>query len=318
MLDIFHIDDLKTGEPLYLATVGRDLTGQKHSLSALRDLNETLERNVLERTADLNAVNSRLKAEMVERQRAEARSRELQSVMFHSARVGAAGQTAAALAHELNQPLTAVKNSINALRRLLAKQQPGDNDVAREVVEEAAGQIDRSSAIIRRLRDFVRRGATEPRPERLDGLIEEAIDFALNGTELSRVRLTYRFDPRAEQVLVDRLQIQQVIANLMRNAIEATAVGASAEIVVSTTLASQSRAEVSVADRGGGMAADIAGRLFKPFTSSKTTGMGLGLSLCRSIVEAHGGKIAASPNPDGGTVLRFDLPLVLKRSAVDE
>jgi signal transduction histidine kinase/PAS domain-containing protein len=317
MLDAFCIDDPRRGEPLYFATVSRDLTGQKRTEVALRELNATLEHKVLEQSTALATANSRLKGEVEERQRTEVRSRELQSEILHSARVGTAWQTAAALAHELNQPLTAVTNSINALRRLLARQQPGDVDVAREVVEEAAGQIDRSSVIARGLHSFVRRGATEPQPERLERLIEEAVDSALKGTDRSRVRLTYRFEPRAEQVLVDRLQIQQVITNLVRNAVEATAVDASAEIVVSTTVASQPRAEVSVADKGGGIAGDIAGRLFRPVTSTKATGMGLGLSLCRSIVEAHGGKIAASPNPGGGTVLRFDLPLVLTKRTVD-
>jgi C4-dicarboxylate-specific signal transduction histidine kinase len=308
LVDCFRIDDPRTGEPMNVATVSRDLREQKTSEAALRHLNETLERRVEERTSELADANKRLVAETLERAQTDLRFQKLQNELFHAARLTAAGQMAAALAHELNQPLTAVVNSVNAAKRLLTREDRVNLLIAREVTEEAAGQALRASEIVRSLRQFLIRDEKERRLEVLAAMIEEASALALSSIAPLAVRLRLEFDHSAGGVLVNRVQIQQVIVNLIRNAAEAMADQNPREIALATRALGDGMIEVSVGDIGPGIPDDIAGRLFEPFVSTKRDGMGLGLSISRSIVEAHGGQMTAEPNPGGGTVFRFTLP----------
>jgi C4-dicarboxylate-specific signal transduction histidine kinase len=227
--------------------------------------------------------------------------------LFHAARLSAAGQMAAALAHELSQPLTAAANSVAAARRLLAK--GGEGIVtASEVMGEAGEQILRAGQIMRRLREFVSRGETEKRVERVSTMVEEARALALKGPGALGVQVRLHFEPNARHVLVDRIQIQQVLVNLMRNAIEAMDASRRRELDVATSLRDERMVEIAVADSGPGLPDDIAARLFEPFVSTKPNGMGLGLSICRSIVEVHGGRLQCEPNPGGGMIFRFTVP----------
>jgi two-component system, LuxR family, sensor kinase FixL len=180
----------------------------------------------------------------------------------------------------------------------------------------AAEQALWAGRIVRRLRDFVARGETEKRLEDLPRLVDEASTLALVGARERGVRVDVRFDAALPPVLVDAIQIQQVLFNLIRNALEAMgskvpARGGPAvryrELVVSATMADPATVEVAVADTGPGLAPEVAGRLFEPFVSTKPGGMGVGLSICRTIVEAHGGRLWAEPNPGGGAVFRFTL-----------
>jgi C4-dicarboxylate-specific signal transduction histidine kinase len=229
----------------------------------------------------------------------------LQLEFFHAARLNAAGQLAAALAHELNQPLTAATNSVNAARRRLGKNgHPIDGKVA-EAMNDAADQTLRAGQIIRRLRDFVARGETEKRIENVPAMIEDASALALTGARALGVQVQFRFDPLAPRAVVDRIQIQQVLINLMRNALEALAGSDRRTLEVRTRLLDGETVEIVVADSGPGLTRSVADRLFEPFVSTKRNGMGLGLSICRSIVEAHGGQLRASSGPDGGAVFRF-------------
>jgi C4-dicarboxylate-specific signal transduction histidine kinase len=180
--------------------------------------------------------------------------------------------------------------------------------VAREVADEAAGQAMRASEIIRRLRQFVTRDETERRIEELPSMIKEAGALVLSGVAPFLARLNFRFDDRATDVWVNRVQIQQVLVNLIRNAFEAMADQDRREVTLSTRLLDSNMVEITVADIGPGIPGDIAGRLFEPFVSSKHDGMGLGLSISRSIIEAHDGQLVAERNPEGGTVFRFTLP----------
>jgi PAS domain S-box-containing protein len=310
LVDWFRFDDPRTGRPMNFATVSRDLTAQKRSEGELRNLNETLEQKVGARTRELADANQRSRTEISERERANARLDELQLELFHAARLSAAGQLAAALAHELNQPLTAVTNSLNAARRLLAKGGRDKIVTAREVLEEAAGQALRAGQIIGRLRDFLSRGETEQRMESVPTMIKEASSLALIGSEAFGVKVHFSFDLNAECAFANRTQIQQVLANLMRNAVEAMAGGARRELAVTTALLNEETIEVSVLDSGPGLAKEVLNHLFEPFVSTKRHGMGLGLSICRSIVEAHGGKLRSESNQGGGTIFRFTLPAV--------
>jgi PAS domain S-box-containing protein len=308
LIDCFRIDDPRTGEPMNVATVSRDLSAQKSSEAALRHLNESLERRVEERTFELADANKRLVAEKLERAQADLRFQKLQNELFHAARITAAGQMAAALAHEINQPLTAVVNSVNAAKRLLARGGRLNLLTAQEVTNEAAEQALRASEIVRSLRQLVGRNETERRIEELSPMIEEASSLVLNSLAPLALRVRFEFDDNARYVWVNRVQIQQVIVNLLRNAFEAMADQEPREVTLATRALADATIEIALADIGPGIPADIAGRLFEPFVSNKPDGMGLGLSISRSIVEAHDGQLIARPNPGGGTIFRFTLP----------
>jgi PAS domain S-box-containing protein len=308
LVDCFRIDDPRTGDPMNIATVSRDLSKQKNSEAALRELNESLERRVTDRTFELAAANEGLVAEKLERSQADLRFQKLQNEVSRAARVTAASQMAAALAHEINQPLTAVVNSVNAAKRLLARGGPANSLIAQEVTEEAAEQALRASDIVRSLRQLVSRGEAEKRTEALASLIEEARALVLSGVAPQEVRLGLDLDDGAPTVLVNRVQIQQVIINLIRNAFEAMADQESRQVTLSTRALDDHMIEIAIADIGPGIPCDISGRLFEPFVSSKHDGMGLGLSISRSIIEAHNGQLTAEPNPGGGTIFRFTLP----------
>jgi PAS domain S-box-containing protein len=308
LIDGFRIDDPRTGEPMNIATVSRDLTAQKDSEAALRHLNETLERRVEERTFELADANRRLLAETLEREQADLRFQKLQNELSRAARLTAAGQMAAALAHEISQPLTAVVNSVNAAKRLLAGGGQVNFMTAQEVAGEAAEQALRASEIVRSLRQLVSGSETERRIEALPSMIEEASSLVLNSIAPLALRLKFEFDDGARTVLVNRVQIQQVIVNLIRNAFEAMADQEPREVTLSTRALDDETIEIAVADVGPGIPYEIAGRLFESFVSSKHDGMGLGLSISRSIIEAHEGQLNAEPNPAGGTIFRFTLP----------
>ena len=308
LIDWFRIDDPRTGEPMNVATVGHDLSAQKKSEAALRHLNESLELRVAERTFELADINKRLLAEKLEREQADLRFQKLQNELFHAARFTAAGQMAAALAHEISQPLTAVINSVNAAKRLLARGGHVNFLTAQEATDEAAEQALRASEIVRSLRQLVSRGEMERRIEALPSMIEEASALVLSSIAPLAVRPRFEFDDSARDVLVNRVQIQQVIVNLIRNAFEAMADQEPREVTLTTRALDSKTIEIAVADIGPGIHGEIAGRLFEPFVSSKHDGMGFGLSISRSIIEAHDGRLIAEPNPVGGTIFRFTLP----------
>lgn len=307
LVEWFRIDDPRRGYPLNIATVSRDLTAQKRAEAELLHLNDTLEHRVADRTSELAEAHRKLIREGRDRELADARLQEMRQELFHAARLSAAGQTAAALAHELNQPLTAAANSVAAARRLLAN--GGEGIVtALEAMGEAGEQILRAGNIMRQSREFVSRGETEKRVERVSTMVEEARALALKGPGAPGVQVRLHFEPNAPHVLVDRIQIQQVLFNLMRNAIEAMDASRRRELDVATSLHDERMMEIAVTDTGPGLDDDIAARLFEPFVSTKPNGMGLGLSICRSIVEAHGGRLQCEANPGGGMIFRFTVP----------
>ena len=220
---------------------------------------------------------------------------------------------AGALAHELNQPLTAFTNLVNAGRRMMATNAADKADTVRNILGEAADQALRAGEIIRRQRDFVTRGETEMRIENLPELIREASDLASVGIGSYGVEVRLTFDPRAETVFVNRIQLKQVMFNLIRNAHEAMAQSEWRELTVFTSRVDRKSIEIAVADRGSGLPDRIVERLFEPFHTTKIDGMGLGLSICRTIVEAHRGHLEYAPNHGGGAVFRITLPVPLER-----
>ncbi len=242
---------------------------------------------------------------VAERQEREWRLRELRSELIHVSRLGELGQMVSALAHEVNQPLTAIGNYVRAALRLM---QAGDTARTRIALEKAADETGRANEIIRRLRDFTRKKESERRAEQLDTLIEEAIALALAGAERQMTAVELRLHPAATVASVDKIQIQQVLLNLIRNAIEAMAGQPRPTLVIATVLAGDDMVEVSVTDNGPGLPAEVRQKLFQPFVTTKREGMGVGLSICRSIIEAHGGRLWVEDNTGTGTVFRFTVP----------
>src|SRR5262245_9607634 len=245
--------------------------------------------------------------DITQRQRSEARLQELQSELVHISRLTAMGQMASALAHELNQPLLAIVGYMKGSRRLLESGGEDRSGLLRDAMDKAADQALRAGQIIRRLREFVARGDSERRVESVKRLIEEASALALVGTKDQGVRVRFQFDPAVDLVLVDKVQIQQVLLNLLRNAVEAMEASQRRELVISTAAGDDDMVAVRVADTGSGIAPELMSQLFQPFVTNKRHGMGVGLSICRTIVDAHGGQITVEPNPGGGTVFRFTL-----------
>jgi two-component system sensor kinase FixL len=253
--------------------------------------------------------------DLTEKHQSQQRIQELQAELIHVSRFTALGEMASTLAHELNQPLSAVANYLKGGRRLLANADDNAVALASEAMERATEQALRAGQIIRRLRDFVARGESERHDENLVKLIEEASALALVGIKEAELRVTYNLDPAAELVFVDRIQIQQVLLNLIRNAVEAMRESPRHELVVATQLADEEMIEISVTDTGPGIAPEIAKQLFQPFVTTKRQGMGVGLSISRTIIEAHGGRLWVEPNPGGGTVFRFTLKSVNREDA---
>ena len=242
-------------------------------------------------------------AAVQERRRAEAQMQELRAELLHVSRLAAMGQMASVLAHELNQPLAAASNYLSAAKRLPVV----DGSRATALVDKAGQQILRAGEIIQRLRDFVSKGQLTRHVAEIGPVLKESVALALMDRSHRDIKVVEHVDPGARFVRIDRVQIQQVLVNLIRNAAEAMEGSPRREITLATAPHEVGLIEVSVADTGSGMAEDIAGRLFQPFVTTKPDGMGVGLSICRTIVEAHGGHIRAEASPEGGTVFRFTL-----------
>ena len=295
---------LRTGEKRIIG-IGRVVVGERKDGSTF-----PMELAVGEMRSNNSRFFTGFIRDLTERQKTEARLQELQSELVHISRLTAMGEMASALAHELNQPLSAIANYMTGSRRLLEGRNDSQLDMVRDAIDKAADQSLRAGQIIRRLRDFVARGESERRVEDIKKLIEEASALALVGVKDQGVRVMFRLDPAVDLVLADKVQVQQVILNLMRNAMEAMETSPQRELVLATTPVPDHMIEISVSDTGAGISPEIMQQLFQPFVTTKRHGMGVGLSISRTIIESHGGQIWAEANPGGGTVFRFTLRTV--------
>jgi len=293
----------------YLATGERRIIGLGRVVSGRRkDGSEfPLELAIGELHWDGRQMFTGFMRDLTERQQTQQRLQELQAELTHVSRLTEMGQMASAIAHEVNQPLTAATNYLGAGQLLLARDNRPATDRARGVFDKAAEQVERATQLVRRLREFGRKGESERRPEPIGKLIDEAAALALIGARDSGIKVQLRMAPQLPDVSVDRIQIQQVVVNLIRNAVEAME-SERRELTVSAAPNGEGGIAIRVADTGPGLAPEVAERLFQPFLTTKPQGMGIGLSICRSIIEEHGGELRAEPNPGGGTVFAFSLP----------
>ena len=257
-------------------------------------------------------------SDLTERAESEARLQEIQGELARLARLNELGEMASTLAHELNQPLSAIANYVQGCSRLLRDMDDALALRMREALDETARQSLRAGQIIRHLREFVTRGETEKQPEDIRKLVEEAGALALVGSREMGVRTIFDLSSGPKMVLVDRVQIQQVLINLMRNAMEAMKESEIRELVIRIATGDAGAAMVEVSDTGSGVPEEIAAQLFQPFVTTKPGGMGIGLSISKRIVEAHGGELTMQRNDKGGATFRFTLPAARDREPEDE
>lgn len=243
-----------------------------------------------------------------ERHEAEDAYRRAQAELAHVSRLSAMGAMASAIAHDLNQPLTAIAQYVRGCKRLLGDVEGPGRDELADGLENADRNTVRASDIVRRVREFVTRGTVETRRENLAELVEEACRFAMADPSAHGVRCRVGLDGDC-MALADRIQVRQVLVNLIRNAVDAVQGRRRRDIVIRTGCGRPGYCEVSVSDTGPGIAPADRARIFDPLYTTRTDGMGVGLSISRTIVEAHGGAIWIDPRDGEGATIRFTLPV---------
>jgi two-component system sensor kinase FixL len=245
--------------------------------------------------------------DLTERQQTELQLHDLQEQLAHVGRVTAMGTLATSIAHELNQPLTAIANYVETAEELLENPDEETLAIVREALKDCAQQSVRAGQIVRRLRDFISRGESERRIESLARVVNEASALAMVGAGERGIALEVKLDPAVDRVLIDRIPVQQVLLNLVRNAIEAMADSPVRRLRIWSRPADDGFVQVAIEDSGPGLAPEVAERLFHPFVSTKADGMGLGLSICHTIIQGQGGRIWTEKSGFGGTGFNFTL-----------
>jgi two-component system sensor kinase FixL len=291
---------LSTGERRIIG-IGRIVVGERKDGSTF-----PMELAVGEARVGVDRFFTGFVRDLTERRTQERRMQDLQSELVHVSRLTAMGEMASSLAHELNQPLSAITSYLRGAATLL-KADSVDTGRVREALDRSADQALRAGDIIKRLREFVAKGETQQSLENPGILLEEAAALALVGAKEQGVRVSLRADRELPDIVVDKIQIQQVALNLIRNAVEAMETTTRRDLTIAVDRRGE-YAHFSVTDTGTGISPEIAEHLFQPFVTSKANGMGVGLSICRTIIEAHGGRISGRPNAGGGTMFEFTVP----------
>ena len=280
---------------------------RRRAEEALEEANSELETKVEQRTAQLAKANDELRGQMRERQRAEEALQKSQAELAHITRVMTLGELMASLAHEVNQPLAAVVTNAQACLRWLALERP---DEARVAVERIVRDSNRASEVIQRIRALVKKSDTQMIALDINDVIREAVSLEQREMLNQRVSLRTELAPALPPVLGDRVQLQQVVINLVMNALEAMApvTDRPHDMLIRSQRDDTNEVLVAVRDSGTGIEAENAERLFNAFFTTKSSGMGMGLSISRSIIAAHGGRLWVSPNTDHGATFQFTLP----------
>jgi two-component system sensor histidine kinase TtrS len=300
----------RNGEIIGVIVFAVDITDAVVAHEALERAHDELEERVEERTAQLAAAVEELRSEIVERERAEERARQHQSTLAHVLRLHTVDGMATQLAHEINQPLAAIANFANGLVARLPGSATGGSDV-RVVAEEIGDQALRAGEIIKRLRKFVRKDAPTRGLTDLKRVIHDAAHLVAADARRLGVDLHLDLEPGLPPVEIDPIQIEQVVLNLLHNGLEAISAARRdvREIAVEADRPSEAHVEVRIRDSGGTFEGDDAKRAFEPFFTTKKNGLGMGLPISRSIVEAHAGELWAQGRGSAGTTFAFRLPV---------
>jgi C4-dicarboxylate-specific signal transduction histidine kinase len=286
--------------------IGRRLAVEMQLLAA----RDQLEQRVRERTTDLAQTNNRLREESQQRREAEQRARQRQDQLAHVARLRTMGEMAGGLAHELNQPLGAISAYADGCITHLSRD-PVDHQALRRALDEVGGQARRAGRIIHRLRQFIADRSPQPEPTRLDEMLDEVIELMSPQVRQAGALIHRDLPDDLPPLMVDRIQFEQVLVNLLSNALLAVAdqPPERRRIQLTARRPEDGRLQLCLADQGCGVQPDQINRLFDPFFSNRAEGLGMGLSITRGIVEAHGGRIWAEPNQPDGLRIHLELPL---------
>jgi two-component system sensor kinase FixL len=293
----------------YLDTGEKRIIGIGRVVAAQRKDGTTfpIELAVGEAMLDGRHVYTGLIRDISEKQETTRRLHEVQADLLHVSRLSAMGELASALAHELNQPLTAINNYLLAARQLM-KREPADLDRATEIVGKSIDQAVRAGQIIRQLRQFVARREVEREKIDINAVVDEACALAFVGLKERGIQVKIERAQENHLISIDKIQIQQVLINLIRNAVDAMEKAPRRSLTI-RTVTRPDEMEICVIDTGAGISPDLADKVFQPFTSTKSAGMGVGLSISRTIVEAHHGRLWHDANPEGGTIFHLLLPV---------
>jgi len=293
----------------YLDTGEKRIIGIGRVVAAQRKDGTTfpIELAVGEAMLDGRHVYTGLIRDISEKQETTRRLHEVQADLLHVSRLSAMGELASALAHELNQPLTAINNYLQAARQLM-KREPAELDRATDIIGKSIDQAVRAGQIIRQLRQFVARREVERERIDINAVVDEACALAFVGLKERGIQVKIERAEENQLISIDKIQIQQVLINLIRNAVDAMEKAPRRSLTI-RTITRPGETEICVIDTGAGISPEMAEKIFQPFTSTKSAGMGVGLSISRTIVEAHSGRLWHDPNPDGGTIFHLLLPV---------
>jgi two-component system sensor kinase FixL len=292
----------RTGERRIIG-IGREVVGARKDGSTF-----PMYLSVGEGTIDGEKIYVGIIHDLTSKEGTRKRLEQLQMELLHVSRLSDMAQMVAGLAHELNQPLTATMNYVKAAKRVIAGVDTPQSAKAQELIDKAAEQIARAGKIIRHLRDFIEKRETVRSSEDLGAVTQEAVTLAHTSAVDPTVNIRLDLARDLPPVLMDKVQIQQVLINLMRNSVEAMQSVARRELTLRTSVADEGMIRVDVSDTGPGLAPEVASRLFQPFVTTKDKGMGIGLTICQSIVEAHNGRLWAEGIEGGGVAFCFVLP----------
>ncbi|WP_425613487.1 PAS domain S-box protein [Anatilimnocola sp. NA78] len=286
-----------------------DITDQRLATETLLRAKVELERHVAERTADLQVANSHLQQALIDQAKAEERLQQQQTELAHVSRLSVMGEMAAGLAHELNQPLFAIQNYTAGILRRWAGPQDFSPEL-RNIISQISQESTRAAVIVRRAREFARKQLGERTSLPLNSVIQEVLQLLGSEIRSQQVQIKLSLAEHLPTVLIDRVQIQQVLVNLIRNAMESMESLPKRERVLTiTTGLATDEIQCQVRDSGPGISTDVRTRLFEPFFTTKQSGLGMGLSISRSIIEAHGGNLSTEPATNGAT-FHFSIPLL--------
>jgi two-component system, LuxR family, sensor kinase FixL len=293
----------ETGEKRIIG-MGRIVTGQRKDGSTF-----PLELSIGEAKGEGPKYYTGFIRDLTERQHVEQRMHELQEELIHASRLASLGEISSMIAHEANQPLSAAGTYLEIAKELLASADSEARTRGFKALDQATAQIRRVGDTVRRIREFAKKKTPELGLEDINRIVEEANGIAAVGTKDKSIRTKFDLASALPEIMADRIQVQQVVMNLVRNSMEAMTGWPKRDLVLMTRLRDETHIEVAVIDTGPGVSEAVAKSLFTPFMSTKASGTGLGLAICHSIVEAHGGKLWHENTANGGATFKFTLPI---------